>query len=174
MREIIFRAKVKHHDLITNPENGWVEGYYLQDITQGETRSYIFNCPCTWDVVPETVGQFTGLIDKNGKKVYEGDIIRYTDIDSFVVNPDCDLAIQFHENYVKIKEGVVEFNDSAFVLSDEIYHRDISNCGFDNINDILECVVVGDDGCSDCNGTIINESLLGIEVIGNIHDNPEP
>ena len=61
-REIKFRGK--------DPKGGWVEGYYLQDLTQGEMRSYIFNCPCYWEVVPETVGQFTGLLDKMRKEIY--------------------------------------------------------------------------------------------------------
>lgn len=70
-REIKFRGK--------DPKGGWVKGYYLQDLTQGKMRSYIFNCPLYWEVIPETVGQFTGLLDKNGKEIYEGDIIRSYD-----------------------------------------------------------------------------------------------
>lgn len=110
-REIKFRAKVKHHNPITNPENGWVEGYYLQDLTQGEMRSYIFNCPCYWEVLPETVGQFTGLLDKNGKEIYEGDII---------LTPFLDPIFGDMVNGELCVKREVLFNKGSFVVKKDI------------------------------------------------------
>ena len=95
--EIKFRAKVKHHDPMTNPENGWIEGYYFQDLTQGEMRSYIFNCPYYWEVIPETIGQFTGLLDKNGKEIWEHDIVDWDGV--MLVVEFVDGGFCMHENY---------------------------------------------------------------------------
>lgn len=123
MREILFRGKHIHLFPQNEHLNGtWVYGYLCD-------RNYINSPGLNGELLvdPSTVGQYTGLVDKNGKRIFEGDILRYKSTDD-------EYGFLF-----------VEFRNGSFCVNE---HGIIC----DPVSEVL---------------------CLGVEVIGNIHDNPE-
>lgn len=155
-------------------DNGeWVEGYLIQGnktyiATTGAinymvvSTSYMASIELV-EVIPETVGQCTGLKDKNGKLVFEGDVLKQKTTKEFA---------KFNsfkwELYGIVTFGSYDYNEGntgycsvgwyiAPLKSIAIYPKDYL------IGDIQPGL----------NQEDILKSIYPMEVIGNIHDNPE-
>jgi uncharacterized phage protein (TIGR01671 family) len=122
MREILFRGK-------EGRTNKWVYGSLLTAYTPNDEPYYtiVVDGGVYVRVIPETIGQYTGLKGYNGKKIFEGDILRIG---------TCSQAF------------CVEWDEEKAMFQVFTQYSEYVEAQFDEIK-----------GC--------------IEVVGNIHDNPE-
>lgn len=120
MREILFRGK--------NDAGEWLYGYLTKPA--GNPCFIIDGDGYFGGVIEETIGQYTGLTDKNGTKIFEGDIV--------------------YDSYREYSYQVIYWLGQGIYILDKINDRDGSWYSFEDVD--------------------FGEN---IEVISNIHDNPE-
>lgn len=147
MRKIIFRGKgiiggkwCEGH-LVTCKNNGRA---FITELIEVDEDSWLY-----WEVDPATVGQYTGLTDNNGTKIFEGDIVAFTFHSDLVEHAHLEERPEITENHV------ILFHDGSFWMNRIV------------VPDSLTAQLYG--------RRVVLESLWKhhIEVIGNIHDNPE-
>ena len=144
-RTILFRAK-----RIDIGIGKWVEGYYVYFERMKNACIYYVHkgFPLVTNVDPETVCQYTGLTDKNGRKIFEGDIL---------------MCYQNKNDLVKVVFGKLHvINAKTLEKIDEVIGWHYEVIPTDEISKSEPMSFID-----------VDIKQFDMEVIGNIFDNPE-
>lgn len=87
MRKILFRAK-------RTDNKEWIEGSYIESVVAASPFGYITPSHPTepTQIYNVTLGQFTGMYDKNDKKIFEGDVFLYDNETKYLVKWDAEFC----------------------------------------------------------------------------------
>ena len=169
MRKILFRGKRKDngewmkgfYSLLFNEKNVEYEHCITYQIFEGANMDYPYPTCDTIiaEVIPETVGQFTGLTDKNGKEIFEGDIVSCKEFKNkgISVFTSEESEIFTLEDYKGECEEI--YTSQVFYDEANFYVEASNGC------QIPLCCFWGNMKNS--------QPIFEIEIVGNIHDNPE-
>ena len=148
-RIIKFRGKAKL-------DGKWWFGNLVVKDTIGHTQLNDPEYGGCFDIDSNTVGQFTGLHDQNGKEIYEGDIMGLPEQDA--------NGVKYKNRYVRVVEWV---NDGFFLVDNCMMGGEVRKYG-DRL--ALEISLKSEyAGIARC----FEERGLDYSVVGNIYDNPE-
>jgi len=161
MREIKFRGKTKEGD--------WVYGGFYESIFDYQKCFFIVHPELgRFEVIPQTIGQYTGLKDISGKEIYEGDIVKYyIGSNDFPIDYNAVVEFAFGQwgffvpYYKNVKKGTYK---------ERFSHKIVNGIGYK----FIPLVDLGSE-------TIVlkefpkveNIMKVQYEIVGNIYDNPE-
>ena len=124
MREILFRGK-------RTDNSEWLEGQ-LAAFKDGDCAIFDPDDEETplYQVDPETVGQYIGLTDENGKKIFEGDIAEYED--------EAPGQYEYHDSLI-INHGVIKYSEGSFYWTNAV-NANLQDSAYKGVAD---CKVIG-------------------------------